>query len=104
MEGHLLGGPRVLLPPELEQQGGELTPDRAQMMDHGVVARAKGDQQPLPGQSGPAMMHMQALPCPRPAADLAGAAIPLEDPRAQSGKVPPVMLLSGIAAGTETGG
>ena len=59
IEGQLLGRPRMLLPPKLDQQRGKKPSDHQQVMNDGVVARAQGDQQPLPRQSGLAVMDMQ---------------------------------------------
>lgn len=51
-----------MLPPKLEQPGGEKTSDDAQVMNDGVVAGAQGDQQPLPRPAGLAVMDMERTP------------------------------------------
>ena len=86
VQGELLGSSGMLLPPEgCRRQPGQ-SPPTPGVVNAGMAAGAKSNQQTFPGNTRAAVMNVQALPCPRPTADLAHRAVAFDDPGAQTGE------------------
>ena len=101
-EPELLGSSGMLLPPEgCRRQPGQ-SPPTPGVVNAGMAAGAKSNQQMFPGETGTTVMNVEALPCPGPAADLAHRAVAFDDPGAQTGKGGAIAPVSRITTTTES--
>jgi len=93
----------MLLSPERCRQRRRLRTPELGAMDHGVAAGTKCDQQLNLGNPRSAVVDGKAFPFPLAPTDLAGIAVPGEDPGTQAGKVDPVRALPRVACDAESG-
>ena len=66
-----------------------------------MAAGTESDQESFFRDATAAMVNGKTLPSPAAAADLAGIAVPVEDPGTQAGKVDPVPALPRVAGKAE---
>jgi len=89
----------VLLPPELGEERRQEAVEHLQLVDQGMMGRTKGDQQPVAGDAGPAVMYMDLSLGVffGETTDATGAPVAFEHLAAAAVKVKPVVPPGGVA-------
>ena len=102
-ERELLRGSGMLLPPERCRQRTGMRPPELGAVDDRIAAGTESDQQLNLRNPTSAVMDRKALPFPLASADLAGIAVPGQDPGTQAGKIDPVSALPRVARQAKLG-